>query len=62
MPACRVGVSTVWPGTIEPSGPTNEPVTRAGAVSAIRTVMNDRCSSQSRRTVMIRIASLVETS
>ena len=61
-PAWRVGVLIVCPGTVDPSGPMNAPVTRAGVVSAIRTATNERCASHSRRTVMIRSASFVVTS
>ena len=41
-PAWRVGVLIDCPATVEPSGATNVPVTRAGAVSVIRTAMNER--------------------
>ena len=58
-PAWRVGVAIVCPATVDPSGATKVPVTRAGVVSVIRTAMNERCRSHRRRTVMIRIASFV---
>ena len=60
-PEWRVGVLIVCPGTIDPSGATKKPVTRAGAVSSIRTATNERPRSHRRRAVMIRIARSVET-
>ena len=60
-PEWRVGVLIVCPATIDPSGATKKPVTRAGAVSDIRTARNERCLSHSRRTVRIRMARSVET-